>query len=39
VTFSDLLNARVSLKRKNQFFKPRKPQGKNIEARVRYLEE
>jgi len=39
VTFADLLNARVALKRKNQFFKPRKPQGKNIEARVRYLEE
>ena len=39
VTFSDLLNARVALKRSNQFFKPRKPQGKNIEARVRYLEE
>ena len=39
VTFSDLLNARVTLKRKNQFFKPRKPDGKNIEARVRYLEE
>ena len=39
VTFSDLLKARVELKRKNQFLKPRKPQGKNIEARVRYLEE
>ena len=39
VTFSDLLKARVALKRNNQFFKPRKPQGKNIEARVRYLEE
>jgi nitrile hydratase subunit alpha len=39
VTFSDLLKARVALKRSNQFFKPRKPQGKNIEARVRYLEE
>lgn len=39
VTFTDLLNARVALKRSNQFFKPRKPQGKNIEARVRYLEE
>ena len=39
VTFSDLLNARVALKRSNQFFKPRKPQGKNIEAQVRYLEE
>ena len=39
VTFADLLNARVALKRSNQFFKPRKPQGKNIEARVRYLEE
>jgi nitrile hydratase len=39
VTFYDLLKARVALKRNNQFFKPRKPQGKNIEARVRYLEE
>jgi nitrile hydratase len=39
VTFTDLLNARVALKRANQFFKPRKSQGKNIEARVRYLEE
>ncbi len=39
VMFSDLLKARVELKRKNQFFKPRKPEGKNIEARVRYLEE
>jgi nitrile hydratase len=29
----------VALKRNNQFFKPRKPEGKNIEARVRYLEE
>ena len=29
----------VALKRNNQFFKPRKPQGKTIEARVRYLEE
>ncbi|HWP58138.1 MAG TPA: nitrile hydratase subunit alpha [Candidatus Acidoferrales bacterium] len=39
VTFYDLLKARAALKRKNQFFKPRKPQGKNIEARVRHLEE
>ena len=39
VTFSDLLKARVALKRSNQFFKPKRPQGKNIEARVRYLEE
>jgi nitrile hydratase len=39
VTFSDLLKARVALTRNNQFFKPRKPEGKNIEARVRYLEE
>ena len=39
VTFSDLLKARVALKRSNQFFKLKKPQGKNIEARVRYLEE
>jgi nitrile hydratase len=29
----------VALKRNNQFFKPRKPPGKNIEARVRHLEE
>ena len=39
VTFPDLLKARVALKRKNQFFQPRRPEGKNIEARVRYLEE
>jgi nitrile hydratase len=39
VTFSDLLKARVALKRSNQFFRPKRPQGKNIEARVRYLEE
>jgi nitrile hydratase len=39
VSFYDLLKARAALKRSNQFFKPRKPQGKNIEARVRYLEE
>ena len=39
VTFSDLLKARVALKRSNQFFKLKRRQGKNIEARVRYLEE
>jgi nitrile hydratase subunit alpha len=39
VTFYDLLKARTVLKRKDQFFKALKPQGKNIEARVRYLEE
>ncbi len=39
VTFSDLLKARMALKPKNQFFKTTKPPGKNIEARVRYLEE
>jgi nitrile hydratase subunit alpha len=39
ISFYDLLKARATLKRKNQFFKTRKPQGKNIEARVRYLEE
>ena len=39
VTFYDLLKARAALKRSNQFFKLKKPQGKNIEARVRYLEE
>jgi len=39
VTFYDLLKARVALKRSTQFFETRKPQGKNLEARVRYLEE
>src|SRR5438046_10719056 len=39
VTFYDLLKARVALKRSDQFFKLKNPQGKNIEARVRYLEE
>ena len=39
VTFYDLLKARAALKRNNQFFKAKKLQGKNIEARVRYLEE
>jgi hypothetical protein len=29
----------VALKPKNRFFTPRKPEGRNIEARVRYLEE
>ena len=39
VTFYDLLKARAALKRANQFFETRKPHGKNLEARVRYLEE
>jgi nitrile hydratase subunit alpha len=39
VTFYDLLKARVALKKKHQFFQIKKPLGKNIEARVRYLEE
>jgi nitrile hydratase len=39
VSFYDLLKARVALKRKHQFFRARKPQGKNMEARVRHLEE
>jgi nitrile hydratase len=39
VTFYDLLKARAALKKKDHFFKPAKPQGQNIEARVRYLEE
>ena len=39
VTFSDLLKARVALKRKDRFFKPVKSLGKNIEARLRFLEE
>jgi nitrile hydratase len=39
VTFYDLLKARAALKRSNRFFKPKRPQGKNMEARVRHLEE
>jgi nitrile hydratase len=39
VTFYDLLKVRAALKKKEQFFQIGKPQGKNIEARVRYLEE
>jgi nitrile hydratase len=39
VTFYDLLKVRSTLKRKDHFFKIAKPQGQNIEARVRYLEE
>jgi nitrile hydratase len=39
VTFYDLLNARAKLTERNRFFKPIKLQGKNIEARVRRLEE
>jgi nitrile hydratase len=39
VTFYDLLKVRAALKKKEHFFRLNKPQGKNIEARVRYLEE
>ena len=39
ITFYDLLKVRATLKKKDHFFKIGKPQGKNIEARVRYLEE
>jgi nitrile hydratase len=39
VTFYDLLKVRSALKKKDNFFKLAKPQGRNIEARVRYLEE
>ena len=39
VTFADLLNARVRLTPTNRFFTLEKPQGDNVEARVRYLEE
>jgi len=39
VTFYDLLKVRSALKKKDHFFKIAKPQGKNIEARVRHLEE
>jgi len=39
VTFYDLLKVRATLKKKDHFFKIGRPQGKNIEARVRHLEE
>ena len=39
VTFYDLLKVRAALKKKDHFFQIGKPQGKNIEARVRFLEE
>src|SRR5919109_988534 len=39
VTFYDLLKVRAALKKKDHFFKIPKAQGKNTEARVRYLEE
>lgn len=39
VTFSDLLKARVTLTPATRFFELTKPEGNNIEARVRYLEE
>jgi hypothetical protein len=39
VTFYDLLKVRSTLKQKDHFFKIAKLQGKNIEARVRHLEE
>jgi nitrile hydratase len=39
VMFHDLLKVRGGLKKKDHFFKIAKPQGKNIEARLRYLEE
>ena len=39
VTFYDLLKVRSVLKKKDHFFNRAKPQGKNVEARVRYLEE
>jgi nitrile hydratase len=39
VTFYDLLKATAALKPRDRFFKLKNPQGKNIEARVRYLEE
>jgi nitrile hydratase len=39
ITFYDLLKVRTALKKKDHFFKLAKPQGKNVEARVRYLEE
>ena len=39
VTFYDLLKVRATLKKKDHFFTMPKPQGHNIEARVRHLEE
>jgi nitrile hydratase len=39
VTFYDLLKVRATFKKRDHFFKIAKPQGKNIEARVRFLEE
>jgi nitrile hydratase len=39
VSFYDLLKVRATLKKPDHFFKTAKPQGKNIEARVRHLEE
>ena len=39
VTFYDLLHVRAALKKKDHFFKFPKPQGSNVEARVRHLEE
>jgi len=39
VTFYDLLKIRAALKKKDHFFKVKKLRGKNIEARVRFLEE
>lgn len=39
VSFYDLLKARAALKPGRHFFKPPRAQGKNIEARVRRLEE
>jgi nitrile hydratase len=39
VTFYDLLKVRAALKKQDYFFKIPKPEGRNIEARVRYLEE
>ena len=39
VTFYDLLKVRSMLKKKDHFFKTAKPQGNNIEAQVRHLEE
>lgn len=39
VTFADLLNAHAALRPEGRFFAPRQPEGSNIEARIRYLEE
>jgi nitrile hydratase len=39
VTFTDLLESRAALTDKERFFKAKQPEGANIEAQIRHLEE